>query len=127
MPTASNGGAFNRAAKRPHPDQPCGFAISSPLGPMNVAAFSTIFSLGGMRLLFGGYNVGVGTILLLAAVSVSFSYTLESLFLDPGDYNASNSNNSVALEEVVLEAAQAAWAQASGVIDGLQRLFRDGQ
>lgn len=48
---------------------------------MNLPLFATMFTLLGMKLLFGGHCVCVSTILLLAAVSVTSSLMIESLFV----------------------------------------------
>ena len=49
---------------------------------MNFLVFSTIFTLFGVRLLFGGHSVSVGSLLLLGSISASCAFLVDSLFLN---------------------------------------------
>lgn len=62
----------------------------------------------GLRILFGGFNISLGTVVLLAAVSATSSMALESLFV-PDDNNTTT---------VSLESIAAAGSHAFEVIIG---------
>ena len=85
---------------------------------MNFLVFSTIFTLFGVRLLFGGYSVSVGTILLLGSISASAAFLVDSLFLNE---EASASGNGTS----TITSTDEALALATAVVREALDYFRD--
>ena len=85
---------------------------------MNLIVFSTIFTLLGCRLLFGGHGVGIGTILLLVSISASAAFLVESIFSN--DTAMVGNGTTVASADEAIELATAVARQA---IDRLRDAF----
>ena len=83
-----------------------------PDPPMaDAVLFSTIFCALGLKLLFGNHSVGVGTLMLLAAVSAAGTVALGSC-MGKGGPDLSHLSNVTA----IVSAAKRAWAAATQLV-----------
>ena len=71
---------------------------------MDLSIFAAVFCALGLRLLFGGYSVGLGTVVLLGAVSAAGTIAIESFVCGKEPPRIDN----ISVEESV-EVAKTVW------------------
>jgi len=81
---------------------------------MDLSVFAAVFSALGLKLLFGNHAAGVGTILLLAAVSAAGTVAIESFVVGRDAPRLDN----VSVEDTV-SAVRRAWGVAMKLGQGL--------